>query len=203
MKLQGNSRVAVIGKTGSGKTFLSEYLLRNVGRLVVFDVKGNLKNRFGLVDYSAKLWRRFMRGEKFRVRITAPIGKNVDLVNLYDEYFRQIYDTGDCIVYIDEVYGVTGGANYLAPYLTALYTRGRELGVGIVACTQRPTFIPNFILTESEYFFVFRLQLESDRKKIENIVGSSVEIPRKDTNGFWFFDTSKDGGKYYEKLLTR
>lgn len=87
-----------------------------------------------------------------------------------DTFFRWVYYRENMIVYVDEIYGVTG-PRQIPFYLKAILTRGRERGITCMMATQRPAEIPQFVLSESEYFYVFRLQMPQDKKRIRDIKG--------------------------------
>ena len=52
--------------------------------------------------------------------------------------------------------------------------RGRELNISVWSCSQRPSGVSNFVLTESKHWFVFRLNSINDRKKLVECSGNDV-----------------------------
>lgn len=199
-KIDRNSRVFIAGKTGTGKTYLAENLLQNVKRLIVLDTKSNLLKRFNLVPESKKNWKKFSGGEPIRMQIKTPLIPSDQWEGYFDNIFKLAYDAGDCTVYLDEVYGVTQGSRNLSTWLTALYTRGRELGIGVIACSQRPKHIPMFCMSESEHFFVFRLLLQEDRDRLSSFIGDLPQIPNTDKHGFFYFNLDMNEPIYQKSL---
>lgn len=193
-RISPRDRVAFVGKTGAGKTFLARSLLRSVKRLVVFDSKGTLGAGAGwnLTDWSWANERRLRWGRAVRLRVPAPLDGD------WEEYFRACYDARNVTLYIDEAYGVLGPGRRPGLYLTACYTRGRELGIGVWAATQRPSWIPLFMLSEAEWLFVFRLQLEEDRRRIASIIGSSG-MRNLHGHNVIVYNQAWDDGIWYER----
>lgn len=198
--IERNSRTFIAGKTGTGKTYLAERLLKGVNRLIVIDTKGNLKERFSLTPESKKAWKKFDSGDDIRIQVKSPLLPVEKFQEYFDGIFEKAYHAGNCIVYIDEVYGVTNGSRDLPTWLTALYTRGRELGVGVMCCSQRPRHIPLFCMSESENFFIFRLLLKEDTDRLGSFVGELSPVPNSDKHGFWFYNIDMDRPIYQKSL---
>ncbi len=158
-------RAVIIGKTGSGKTVLAKELLRRMlakrRHVVVYDGKGEID------------WPEFKVYKHLAELVTAKESKllyqpeyeemvNPDVVNAF---FHWIYTRKNTTVYIDEVYLITK-RNELPRWYGACLMQGRQLGISVISATQRPKGIPQVILSESEHWFIFRLSLLQDRKKI-------------------------------------
>lgn len=186
LEIRASERVALVGKTGSGKTTLALYLTKSLSRLVVFDPKGTLwVPEWRLEDWSKEGLQRLAEGESVRLRIPAPLNNN------WEPYFTEIFSIGNCVVYIDEVYGIVPPGAKPGAMFTAMYTRGRELNIGVIAATQRPTWVPLFVLSEAEWLFVFRLQLQADRNRMAEIGGPELQepIPAIDEYGFYVYNS--------------
>lgn len=69
-------------------------------------------------------------------------------------------------VYTDEGYMV-GRQN---PAFRALLTQGRSREIPMITLSQRPVWLDPFILSEAEYYQVFRLNHKNDRKKVEEFI---------------------------------
>jgi hypothetical protein len=193
--VKSDERVSIVGRTGSGKTYLAQKLTANLKRLVVCDPKGTLARKWDLRDWSVLNERRLRDGADIRLRIPTPLDGN------WEQYFKACYDAGNLTLYIDEAYGVLPrpGAQP-TPFLNALYTRGRELGIGVWASTQRPSWIPLIMLSEADWFFVFRLMLVADRMRLAEVIGpSAMDVP-KSRYGFWFYNVHWDHPLYHRGL---
>lgn len=182
--IKANERVAIAGKTGTGKTFLAKHLTRGLRRFVLIDSKGTLDN-WNTVPWDNESAKLLAEGEPVRVRVLSPIVEKPEEYRAYfDAIFKAAYDAGDVTVYVDEVYAVT--QNGIPAHLGALYTRGRELGIGVWAAMQRPTFIPLFVLSEADHLFCFFLQLEKDRRRMSEFMGEEVLEAANDEHGFYY-----------------
>lgn len=181
--IKGNERVAIAGKTGTGKTYLAKHLTRGLRRFVVFDSKGTLTD-WNTIEWDKEAEHLLIEGEPVRARVLTPITDREQTLEYYDNIFSKILAAGDVTVYVDEAFAIT--ENGVPIYLKALYTRGREFGVGVWASTQRPHGIPLFMLSEADHFFSFFLQFERDRKRMAEFMGEEVLTPARDVHGFYY-----------------
>lgn len=201
MIIRANERLLLAGKTGSGKTYFARRLLAGLPRLVVIDPKASLKE-WGLLAPTGWRWRSFLKdGAPGRFRILPPIED--DLRGWYETLFQDLYNAGNVTVYIDEAYAVAPPGSQPGKWLTALYTRGRERGIGVWAATQRPTWIPLFLISEADWIVTFRLNLTADRKRIADIAGDPLLARIPDTHGFWLYNVENDDPHYYSTAVLK
>lgn len=197
-----NDRGIVIGQTGAGKTFFMRYLLKDVQRLMVLDPKGTLYGpKASGGDWHLKEWDRrtakaIRRGAGFRVRIPHHGGKDP-----WRAYLEAFYRGGNAMLYIDEMNGVVPPRTGVVPdELNAIYTRGRELGLGAWSASQRPAWIPLEVMSEAQWFVLFRVLLDEDRKRMAGLMGPQVLTPIEDDFGFWVRHVSWREPRYYSGL---
>ena len=197
--IKDSDRVFFTGKTGPGKTYAARFITRSYPRLIVLDPKGTLGGpEWGLDPWDKESRRSLKNGRPVRARVTVPFGAEVEEV--WEDVFFRVYQAGNCTLYIDEVYGVVLPGTKPSPGLTGIWTRGRELGVGAYAASQRPVWVPLFILTESEHFFMFRLALAEDKQRMSAFMGPQVEQVIRDKHGVFYAHAEDDEPTYFEKL---
>jgi len=156
--------------TGSGKTTLARELLAFSPFVLALDYKGLLSWE-GYERYTTLKGTVDSRAPKV---IYAPNESELRDAVYHDKFFEFCYKRGNTTVYVDEVYGVAKG-NLLPPHYHAILTRGREHGISTYSSTQRPMSLPNVILSESEHWYIFRLTMPGDRKKVEESVAVGSE----------------------------
>lgn len=117
-------------------------------------------------------------------------------------FFRWIYERRNTTLYVDETYAVVFRGGVL-PYHQACITRGRERGVEVWSATQRPSWIPLMVLSEAEHWYVFRLNVREDRKRLEGILGvpEVAMHPRRLPKTFFYY--SKVGDEVIGPLRLR
>lgn len=152
-------RADFFGKTGSGKTTLARALLRTSDYpSVVLDPKWRYEDAGVKIvhDFNPKLIHQIVR---------IPPSEN-DLEE-WNRVMFEVWTRGDAIMYVDEVTLLLPGTRSILPWHRRCIVTGRERGLGVWNGTQRPTEIGSSVLfTETEHFFLFRLQFKADRLKV-------------------------------------
>ena len=197
--IRSDERVFVTGKTGSGKTYLARHLLKAFDRLMVLDSKGSLRD-WSLDDYDAKARDTFRRGEASRVRVLADA--YADPSETWERAMIDLYESGNAVLYCDEMYAVVDPGKRPPAVMNAIWTRGRELGIGAWGATQRPVWVPLFALSEADHFFMFRLNLFEDRRRMSEFVNEEVMTPIVEAHGFYYYRTGEETPTYQPILYT-
>jgi hypothetical protein len=195
--LRSNERVFLCGKTGSGKTYAAHKICRKLRRLVVLDPKARIDSE----EWNLRPWDREARtllanGEPIRTLVRAPIGPGAE--EEWDRAYLAVLNAGNATLYIDEVYGVIEGRP--SPYLVAIWTRGRELGIGAYAASQRPAWVPIVMMSEAEHFFIFRLTVGDDRRRVAEFLGPDAMEVIRDEHGFLYSRAEWDAPAYFPEL---
>jgi hypothetical protein len=161
-----NSRAVFVGKTGCGKTTLAEKVCANHEFVAVLDSKAELNwNGYDIFTDLASV----KRSKNPKVIWQPNPHEQNDAT--YDEFFQWIYERKNTVCYIDEVLAICKNSQNIPFHYRALLTRGRSRGIGCYNSTQAPVFVPHWILSQSEHYFVFQMKLEGDREKVEKITG--------------------------------
>ena len=75
------------------------------------------------------------------------------------------------------------------------------MGIGTSASSQRPMWVPLFVLSESEHFFVFRLSLQEDKNRMAAFMGPAVrDVIIKDRHGVFYSYVVWDDPIYMSRL---
>jgi energy-coupling factor transporter ATP-binding protein EcfA2 len=191
--LKRASRGVCVGKTGSGKSTLA---LRMVNAMplpvLIIDTK-----------YSATILEAADAGEW---NIVDTIPKRLEGITVWrpdpdtlaDPYAidaeidRLVRNSAICSVYIDELYQIHSNGR-AGPGIIGLWTRGREMGFTVLASTQRPAWVSQFCLTESDQYYIFTLLLKDDRKKLAECLGSPEIVEKAlDKHWFWYIEQGED-----------
>lgn len=191
---QPGQHISVIGPTNiSGKSYLCHQLLdqaiKNTGLPAVSLV---MKPRDRTVsEWSQKLqfkeisswppvkypWQRAPRGYTlWPHQSQTDIGSdNAHLANEFRGAILDMYKKGDAIIFGDEVYGLCVECG-LSQELTALWTRGQGMGVGLISATQKPSgttqgSIPSFVYNSPTWTFLSRDPDKRNRDRFSEIGG--------------------------------
>lgn len=189
--LQPGKRAALIGQTGTGKSTLAKFLVKDFSHVHAFDEKGQLISldrwdKMGFVqantiDEYKELAERHTEGPGGEIAFTfprvvyTPAVDEMESLDIYNEFFRLIYDGGNRLCYVDECYAIVPHGKKMPSYFRAVLTRGRSRNVTGLFATQRPVDVPNIVFSESERKYIFRLIMEGDRRKVEAFTGIDSE----------------------------
>lgn len=207
IEVASDERAIIVGQTGSGKTFMARQLLADAKRLVVLDPKGMLRSPVeyedpedSYEDWHLEEWsdagaKRLAGDGPIRLRVPSPLDGD------WSDVLWTVYRAGNCMLYIDEIYGVVPPGRRPPDALNAIYTRGRELGIGAIGCSQRPTWIPLTLISESYWFFCFRLMQDADRRRMAEFMGPSVLNQIHDRYGFYTYNVFWDEPVYTSQLM--
>lgn len=188
MRLPDTShRLAVIGRTGTGKTqaaawFLSQQPIEHMPWLV-FDWKGDkLLNdiRAKEIEVGAPLPK---KPGVFIVRPTAVVDDDAVTKMLW-----AVHKRGSMGVYIDEGYMV-GDEN---PAFRALLTQGRSKNIPMITLSQRPFHMDRFAFSEADFYLVFNLNDRKDQQRVGEFLHRDIDL-RNDIPKYhgWYHDVSE------------
>ena len=166
-------RALLVGATGTGKTTLARAMLKNYPRVLVIDPKCTYDpedSRYKMVRSLPAL--RIYGNRRFLHFRPAPGTQGVDT---YDAIYRWAYLKRNLMVYTDETY-LTMRHTQSPDWQRAIVTCGRELGIGAIFATQRPSGIDLRIYTESEHKICFYLANVDDRKRMAEEMGRTVLV---------------------------
>jgi hypothetical protein len=166
----------------------------------VFDPKGRLTlESWALVPWE-KGYPLLQKGQDCRVRVGPPGIDVPDEYAYWHDYFKLVFQLTNVIVYVDELYQV--GKPTGSPGLRSLYALGRELGIGVWSCVQRPAQIPKFAMTEAEWIIMFQLRDADDIDRMVSLIGPEAKKPLKG-HSFLVFNDHMEHPKRYAKAVVK
>lgn len=174
-------RVTVIGKTGSGKTQGSAWLLsqRNFDAQpwIVFDYK-----RDGLLNS--------LPGAT-HLRIGDPPPKKNGLYLVHpnpgdnekvEAFLWKVWERGRTGLYIDESYML----DKRSEAFQAILTQGRSKHIPVIAATQRPVEVSRFLLSEADFIQLYQLTDTRDIKTVKQFMPLPIEKPLPPYHSYWY-----------------
>lgn len=174
-----------LGTTRSGKTELMKWLVPHLGpHIVVHDGKG----RINWPNFHLHTQGETLQHDRWPWLIYRPPHEHIGEPDEAEPFYEWIFNRGHTVCYTDEMLTIT--KNGRAPmWWKACQTRGGELGISMVNGTQRPSWIPQEMLSEPEYAVLFRLNLPADRKRAAELCEIDDELlgPRALPKHYWYF----------------
>ncbi|HSY84710.1 MAG TPA: hypothetical protein VK807_23295 [Gemmatimonadaceae bacterium] len=181
-------RAAIMGQTGTGKTTLGRVIIETRPYAVVHDPKHRVDwgPRWPVYTSLSRLFKSESPWLVYR-----PSWAELHDPVACDEFFEWTYVSENRTLMVDEVRLIANGDNY-PPHYGVDLMQGRQSNVSVLSCTQRPSRVPQIMMSESEHAYVFRLVLMRDRQRIEEEWGLDRERIRR-LQKHEFFYCPQDG----------
>lgn len=173
-----NERIAVIGRTGSGKTQAAVWQLSlrdfDTKPWIIFNSKGDK-----LIDDIPGTVEMDIKGDipkKPGIYIIRPLPDEKEET---DNFLYKCWKKENVGIYIDEGYNLTG-----LKFFRACLTQGRSKNIPMIVLAQRPSWIDRFVWSESDFFQAFSVNLKDDAQVLASMVPGydRVRLPP-----FWSF----------------
>lgn len=160
-KPTGTSRIAILGRTGSGKTTLSRTIQACYPRVLIVDKVQDYQPdgvTYFFKDFSE--FSRFMLNHQSAPRLRVVFQFDLherDFLPLAEEIFALAYDWGDCLVNVDECQFYSN-----SHYLSNLNLVGRRRNIALLCSTQRPANMHKDLVSQASDLFVGTLYETND-----------------------------------------
>lgn len=168
-------RIAIIGRTGSGKTIAGLWHLSNASfdRMpwIIIDFKTdehiNAIERATYIDTTDNPTRP-------GIYILQPHPNDVSVAT----FLERVWQRENAGVYVDESYMLSEKTANENRFITLL-TQGRSKHIPMIVLSQRPVWITRFVWSESDFFQLFHLNSRKDEKNVEDFLpaGSYRNLP--------------------------
>jgi len=162
----------ILGKRGSGKSYLANKLIENEPRLVIFEVMSEYKNDvvFDAENYDLFLefWRKVYVG-RFRI-IYQPIKPDDEI----EKIGELVYNLGQCCFLIEEV-DCYCSSQSISDNFAAIIQRGRHKHIRLIGITQRPYGIHRLLTSQAKEIFIFNTNEPRDREFLRILLGQEID----------------------------
>lgn len=200
ISLKPDERWFYVGKTGSGKSHLARANLRVMAakrwRVVIIEPDGLWMGKKGkpprsgpgTVDAPRRVTKfdKSLQVQWYVPQVPAYADENLKT------FLAAIMAVGDTVVYFDELYALVDHSRFSTEFLT-LWTQGRKHNIAAWAAAQRPSRIPEYVMSQAENWGVFRLPTPDDIKKVAEYTASpairAVNLPLR---YWWYYHASGD-----------
>jgi len=163
----------VMGKRGSGKSELTKYLIRNVNRLVVYDIMSEYVEGVTFddteIDQLVDFWRQVYYMRDFRI-IYRPMQPKEEINWIAEAVFA----LGDLTFVVEEIDSIYTPFDIPLP-MQAIIQRGRHKNVEMIGVTPAPFGIHRDLTRQAKDIFIFRTTEPRDVQYLQRLLGSRIE----------------------------
>lgn len=165
----GSDRLAIIGRTGSGKTQAAVWHLSNADYnnkawiILAFkpDPHGLIENLPGSTEI--KITDRIPKSAG--IYWCQPLMVDKDDKELVNDFFRRVWERKNTGLYIDEGYPCSG-----MRWFRACLTQGRSLRVPMIVLSQQPVWMDTFVWSEADFFQAFHLNRKPNVDTADSLI---------------------------------
>jgi len=164
--------ILILGKRGSGKSYLANKLLEAEQRFLVFDtlseytngVVFNAEDKEGLNEFWQQVYRTGYR------LIYRPLNPDEEI----ERIAGLVYILGNMAFLVEEI------DCYCSPYQISesfahIVQRGRHKNITLIGVSQRPYGIHRLLTSQAKEIYVFATNEPRDRDYLKNLLGQEIE----------------------------
>jgi hypothetical protein len=200
--LSPNDRIAIVGKTGCGKTQQATVLAFEFARVLHspwevwwLDTKNDpsdLKNlrSWGACNGANEKDRQRPGGLRNFLYFKIDESNGYSVVEQAQAKCQEAYERGHVIVVIDEYTQVVPSDRTPGYGLKNIFARGRGKKVGLIGLTQEPVNVPRMLLSQASHLCLFTVTYPYDIKYLRSLCKDYVPpADQGDTHGFYWSHT--------------
>lgn len=212
--------ISIMAQTRAGKSYLVRHgilpLCKN-DRVLMIDVKGN--------DETLNGWGRPVRAIPARMRRSSLIekpkpGQNWFRLITYPDFdraaeqvheaFETVMKEGSWVIVIDELRAITDprapGLN-LKPDWERFILRGGSNDIATINLSQEPRWCPGSFYTQSNFYFISRIEDEAAQKRLGEIGSTKELVPhiRSIPRRFWLYmdNIAETGERFWARTTVK
>jgi hypothetical protein len=199
--IQPNKRLLFVGKTRSGKTYLANYLLKQIQKkipdqqIIIIDPKHELVQ----FDKKGKEIEAPKLVEKYDDKASFQVFQSYTWIEPLDRMVDVVLKRGKVTVVLLELGGLAT-ATSIPSGITRLWTQGGGKDVGAWAQIQQPRRVPSIIKSQSEHFFLFRINPVTERQDLLNYIPDEQILQRCEKYWFWYYSDDLDVAQLYSPI---
>lgn len=164
--------ILVLGKRGSGKSYLANKLIENHHRLFIFDTLSEYEQGvvFGTENWELCLefWRKVYR-DNFRL-VYRPIDPEAEI----DEICELLFELGNVTFLVEEI-DCYCTAYKIPPAFAHIIQRGRHKNITLIGVTQRPFGVHRLLTSQAKEIYVFNTNEPRDREYLRTLLGQEID----------------------------
>ncbi len=196
-----NERMLLVGKTRTGKTTLAMQILPHYQHVLAIDplhvLRPKLPPGYTVAGSPQGLPLAALRS---KLILYQPRPEHMNWAS-YDAVYRWAFDRKNTMIYTDEGLRVMRANGQAPPYMEACYTAGRQRGVGMITCTQRPAKVDLRVMSEAEHYVCFQLKLRADRERMAEVMEDERVLSKARGHSFWHINDRSERLNYYTLIL--
>lgn len=204
-------RAVVVGRTGSGKSSLAGFLLRqSPQQWIILNPKGTkaYDNLPDIITVHGLDWRKLERAMFEKGRDKKARWKFINLIpstveanfETMDNFLLALHESYTGIGFAaDELYTLNQNGR-AGPGLTGWLTRGRELKQSFMGLTQRPAWVSKFIFSEADYIGEMSLVIAEDQKRMYEVTGKELMRQNVPQYEWLWYDVGNDRLRHFNPL---
>lgn len=204
---------AIIGLTRSGKSYLAVHGILDLckyDRVLIVDTKGDDHTtqvgkpvqRLPKNAWYQNIGKREDQPYQEWFRLVAPDNR-AKATDLIGEALNRVYDEGEWVVYIDELWEVTGHGSEglgLDGIMSKLWRKGGYRHVSVVAATQSPVAVPRLFYDQAAFAWIGRIRDEDRQRRLLEIGGlTKADLPVLATLKRREWLLAADNGEYFAR----
>lgn len=157
-------RVAIVGRTGSGKTVAAIWHLSEADfderPWILLDYKNDeLINRIGRAEFISAEEVPDLPGV-YILKVKPGDEERIE------EWFRLAWERENLGILVDEGYMIDRNSQWF----NACLTQGRSKRIEMIILSQRPVWLSRFVFSEADFFQIFDLTHVKDRDKVQEYI---------------------------------